>query len=272
MRSIVAILAVTLWAGALAAQDRAQTLADIRQELSVLYVDIQRLKTELSTTGAPQTNTGSGTMLDRVDAIERALQQLTAQTEELEFRIDRVVADGTIRIGDLEFRLVELEGGDVSQLGQTTTLGGDAAVSSTPAAAPTPVTNGPQLANQEAADFDRAQASFDQGDFTAAAAQFKTFNETYPGGPMAVQADLRMGQSLLNVGDTREGARAFLRAFTADQNGPNAAEALYRLGAALGALGTQTEACVTLAEVGVRFPGSAFVGQATEEQSALNCG
>ncbi|MEM7319503.1 MAG: tol-pal system protein, partial [Pseudomonadota bacterium] len=33
-----------------------QTLADIRQELTVLHVEIQRLKREFSTTGAPATN------------------------------------------------------------------------------------------------------------------------------------------------------------------------------------------------------------------------
>ncbi|NDH72449.1 MAG: tol-pal system protein, partial [Rhodobacteraceae bacterium] len=35
------------------AQERAQTLADIRQDLNILYVEIQRLKGELSTTQGP---------------------------------------------------------------------------------------------------------------------------------------------------------------------------------------------------------------------------
>ena len=40
------------------AQD--QTLADIRQQLTVLYTDVQRLHTELSTTGALTTGAGEG--------------------------------------------------------------------------------------------------------------------------------------------------------------------------------------------------------------------
>ena len=54
----------------LPAQDRAQTLADIRQELTVLYVEMQRLKGELNTTGGASAPSGGGSMLDRVNAIE----------------------------------------------------------------------------------------------------------------------------------------------------------------------------------------------------------
>ena len=107
------------------AQEREQTLADIRQELTVLHVEVQRLNRELSTTGAPSPSLAGSSVLDRVTAIETELQKLTAKTEQLQFRIQSIVKDGTNRIGDLEFRLVELEGGDLSTLGETTTLGGD---------------------------------------------------------------------------------------------------------------------------------------------------
>lgn len=263
---VAMVLALPLWA-----QEREQSLADIRQELSVLYLDVQRLRTELSTTGAPQVNTNGNTVLERVDAIERELQRLTGQTEQLEFRIGQIVADGTNRIGDLEFRLVELEGGDVSQLGETTTLGGQV-VPAAPVPLVAPETSGPQLATAETSDFEQAQTLFDDGNFADAAAQFGSFNEKYPGGPLAVQADLRRGEALMIIGDTREGARAFLRAFSTDQTGPDAPEALFRLGAALGVLGTINEACVTLAEVPARFPDSPFVTDAIAERQTLSCG
>ena len=90
------------------AQDRAQTLADVRQELTVLNVELARLRTELNTTGAPAP-VGSGTPLDRVNSIETALQRLTAKTEELEFRLNSIATDGANRLGDLSFRLCEHE-------------------------------------------------------------------------------------------------------------------------------------------------------------------
>ena len=92
-------------------KDRAQTLADIRQDLNILYVEVQRLKGELSTTQGPSVSVAAGSVLERVQSIETELQRLTALSEELQFRVERVVQDGTNRVGDLEFRLVELEGG-----------------------------------------------------------------------------------------------------------------------------------------------------------------
>ncbi|UWR23383.1 tol-pal system protein YbgF [Sulfitobacter sp. S190] len=256
-----------------AAQD-AQTLADIRQELTVLNTEMQKLKRELSTTGkaGQDSQLAAGSVLERVNAMESELTRVTAKAEELEFRINRIVNDGTRRIADLEFRLVELEGGDISTLGQTSTLGGDdQATAPPPAVAPPLETNGAQLAVGEQDDFKRAQEALAESDFRTAADQFATFNQTYPGSPLSTQADVRRGDALRGLGDVREAARAYLAAFSGAPTGPFAAEALFQLGSALGELGQTSEACVTLGEVGVRFPDSAFVSQAAGRQQALGC-
>jgi tol-pal system protein YbgF len=263
------VICCALWPFGAAAQD-AQTLADVRQELTVLSVEIQKLGRELLTTGTSQNQLGGGSLLDRVNGIESELQRLTSKTEELEFRIGRVVADGTNRIGDLEFRLVELEGGDISTLGETSTLGGGAPAT-TPVISPIPQGSEDQLATQEAADFERANEALASGNFQAAAEQFATFNQTYPGGPLSVQADLQRGEALESLGDTRTAARAYLDAFSADQNGANAPAALYKLGLALGQLGQTQEACVTLGEVSARFPSSEAAQQANDQMRELGC-
>ena len=263
------------------AQD-AQTLADVRQELTVLNVEVQKLRRELSTTGGASVAVTGGSVLERVNAMESELQRLTSKTEELENRINRVVTDGTNRIGDLEFRLVELEGGDVGSLGQTSTLGGGEMPATMAPATPVPApadplantstpTNTAELAVGEKTDFERAKAALADGDFRSAADQFATFNQTYPGGPLGPEADLRRGDALDGLGDTREAARAYLASFSADPAGPVAAEALYQLGSSLGALGQTQEACVTLGEVASRFPTSPFVAQAQSERSVLAC-
>ena len=277
------IVALGLAFGPVAAQAQdAQTLADVRQELTVLNVEVQKLRRELSTTGGASVAVTGGSVLERVNAMESELQRLTSKTEELENRINRVVTDGTNRIGDLEFRLVELEGGDVGSLGQTSTLGGGEMPATMAPATPVPSpadplantstpTNTAELAVGEKTDFERAKAALADGDFRSAADQFATFNQTYPGGPLGPEADLRRGDALDGLGDTREAARAYLASFSADPAGPVAAEALYQLGSSLGALGQTQEACVTLGEVASRFPTSPFVAQAQSERSVLAC-
>ncbi|MEL7181472.1 MAG: tol-pal system protein, partial [Pseudomonadota bacterium] len=44
-----------------------ETLADIRQQLTALFVDVQRLKRELSTTGGLNTGIVGNTPLDRLN-------------------------------------------------------------------------------------------------------------------------------------------------------------------------------------------------------------
>lgn len=276
-RAILA-LALALGIGVVAAPASAQseeTLADIRQELSVLFVEIQRLKRELVTTGGATGLAGGGSILDRVDAIEGELTRLIAKTEELENRVDRIVRDGTNRIGDLEFRLVELEGGDVSQLGETTTLGGEelpaVAGGSAPAASGATGGGGAELALGEQSDFDAAVASYEAGDYAGAAEAFRVFTETYPGGPLTADAQFLRGASHAALGEDGAAARAYLEAFSIAPEGPRAPGALVGLGTALGRLGQIEEACVTLAEVGFRFPGSAAVAEAEAERSRLAC-
>ena len=270
--AMMMVLGLAFGPVAVQAQD-AQTLADVRQELTVLNVEVQKLRRELSTTGGASLNLSGNSVLDRMNAMESELQRLTSKTEELENRINRVVTDGTNRIGDLEFRLVELEGGDVGAIGETSTLGGgDMPATNTAPIAPTaPSTNTAELAIGEADDFERAKAALATGDFRTAADQFATFNQTYPGGPLGPEAELRRGDALSGLGDTREAARAYLASFSSDPVGPVAPEALYQLGKSLGALEQRQEACVTLGEVATRFPSSPFVPQAANERAALNC-
>ena len=121
----------------------------------------------------------------------------------MEFRVDRVVQDGTNRIGDLEFRLCELESDcDIGQLEQGTTLGGV-----TPATGNTTTdtdgaasTDGPQLAVGEQADFDTATQALNEGSHAAAAEQFAAFLDNYPGSPLAADAGLKRGEALEGAG------------------------------------------------------------------------
>ncbi len=261
------------------AQDRAQTLADIRQELTVLYVELQRLGTELNTTGAARVPAGGGTTLDRVNALQAEIGRLTGQIEQIEHRVSALVRDGTNRVGDLEFRLCELEAEcDVSSLGETPVLGGGTlpqVAAPLPSAMPTDPgaasIGGGELAVAEQADFDRAKEAFDGGDMVAAAEGFLRFAETYPGGPLSADASFFAGEALTQQGRIAEAARAYLAAYSAVPPGQHTTQALLKLGAALGELGHVTEACVMFDELITAYPGSAEVSAAEAARMALSC-
>jgi tol-pal system protein YbgF len=278
MKPVIALaLAFGLSATPLAAQSQAETLADIRQELTVLYVEIQRLKGELNTTQGASGSGGTGSLLDRVNAIEAQLAHLTNKTEELQFRIDQVVKDGTNRVGDLEFRLCELEADcDISSLGETPTLGGGAfpevATPTTPGLPLDPAAPATgQLAVAEQADFDAAVSALEEGRSEQAAELFAAFLENYPGGPMSGEANYLRGEALAELGLVADAARAYLASYSGSPQGARAPDALLKLGIALGQLGQVSEACVTLGEVANRFPAAPAVAEAAQARASLGC-
>ncbi|MEM9844897.1 MAG: tol-pal system protein YbgF [Pseudomonadota bacterium] len=269
------------WASVPASAQSDETLADIRQQLSVIFVEIQRLNRELSTTGGVGSVNVGGTVLDRVAAIEAEVQRLTQKTEQLEFRVESIVRDGTNRIGDLEFQLCELQAGcDIATLEVGQTLGGvdaasgagvGASIETGSDASVLPDENGVELAIGEKADFDAATALLDAGDYTQAATQFERFKSNYPGSPLMAQAGLNQGEALEAAGDLTGAARVYLDTFSAAPQGPMAAQALFLVGRSLGRLGKTQEACVTLGEVPLRFPSAGAAAEAQAAQQQLGC-
>ena len=257
---------------AVQAQDRDQTLADIRQEMSVLYVEVQRLKRELSTTGAPSSNLGGNSPLERIDAMEASLQRLTARTEEMEYKINQIAKVGGNQIGDLEFRLCELEANcDLGSLSDGTTLG-NVDTAAAPSVVLTPTRNdGLELAVGEKADFEAAQASVEGGDYTGATQQLGKFVQNYPGSPLSAQAYFMQGDAYEKLGDTRPAARAYLDAFSSAPDGDIAPQSLYKVGTTLRDLGQQAEACQMFEQVGVRFPNSAVTSDAQSAGQNMGC-
>ena len=201
------VLAAGLVLGALpaVAQDKAQSLADIRAELNQLTADLQSLRAQLVASGpAGFAAAGGDSAIDRMNAMEARLAELTGQTEQLQNRIDRVVKDGTTRIGDIEFRLCEMEEGcDLGSL-TTPTLGEQGGSSPLPGSdqqgALAPASPKPQagaaMTAAEKADFDRAQGVLGQGDFRRAADLFAAIAQTHAGSPLTAQALFLRGAAL----------------------------------------------------------------------------
>ena len=226
------------------AQTQAETLEDLRLDISALSEVMQDLRNELLATGNSGVSQDSvGDILQRLNTLEGELSAALGLVETLEFRVVQIADDAARRIGDLEFRLTELEGGDTNALGTTVPLGGASGITD----------NTPQLASDEQRSFNMAVAFHDAGQFQASADQYMAFITTYPGGPLTSEAQYRRGVALAGLQDWGTAARSFLDSFSGTPDGPFAAVSLYELSVSLGALGQTDQACLTLDEIAIRY-------------------
>ena len=273
MRAFLAAC-LALWVATLPVAAQQQSLADVRAELGVLDGQIRLLRDELVRRGS-----GGGlpadpaTALTRLDQLEAELRRLTDRVDVLTNDVRRIVDDATNRVGDIEFRLTELEGGDTSVLAKPEPLGGGVTgprPRPAPAAGPAPGGDTPLVATEKT-DFDAAVAAADAGDNAKAAELFGSFLANYPGGPLQTEAQFRRGEALAAAADWRGAARSYLDAFSGAPQGPLAPRALLRLAVALGELGQVDEACLTLTEVDTRYPGSEVAGEVASQRATLRC-
>ncbi len=253
--------ALALGVALLAAPAQAESVAELRSELSALSTAVAELARELSSGEAASQPGFDGSLIDRVDRIREELARLTGRTEELEFRIRRAIDEASNRLGDLEFRLTELEGGDTSALPPPRPLGGDSGS-----------TEGtPQLAAGEQSAFDRARELSEQGDYEAAAEALAQFIELYPGSPLGAEASMLLGAAHRARGAESDAARTYLNLYLADTEGSDAPRALLALGESLGRLDQRDEACVMFDELRERFPSSSEALEAEEARARLSC-
>jgi tol-pal system protein YbgF len=273
VRGLVALAVAAMLALAAPAAAQGQNLADVKAELDTLSAQIGQLRNELVRTGAAgglPTEAASG--LTRLDQLEAELKRLTDRVDVLTNDVIRITEDASNRVGDIEFRLTELEGGDTSVKPEPAQLGGGVTrpMPRPVAAAVAPPGTG-TLAVAEQSDFDAAVAAASAGDNARAAELFAKFLQDYPGGPLATEAQYRRGEALAAAQDWRGAARSFLDAFSGAPQDPRAPHALYQLAVSLGNLGQVTEACLTLTEVDNRYPGSEVAGQVAAQRQALAC-
>ncbi|MCC5959584.1 MAG: tetratricopeptide repeat protein [Rhodobacteraceae bacterium] len=250
--------------------EQGDSLAQLRSEISALSALVADLAANLSSGsgGAAQTQGFDGSMIDQVERIREELASLTARAEALEFRIRSVVDDASNRIGDMEFRLTELEGGDTSALPPTPPLGGENGATSGGVSDPVPA---PQLAAGEQSAFDAARALLDDGDTDAGKSALSVFLETYPGSPLAAQASTLLAQAQRGSGAESDAARTWLNLYLANPEGPDAPHALLELGNSLAQLGQQAEACVMFEELFTRFPDAPQAPDARDAHSRQEC-
>ena len=271
---VSALAAFAFFGGMAAAQENSgETLADIRAQLLELYGQMEALRRELIPSAARPREIGPSDLgsLRRIDGLERELRESMAKVEELEFRILRIAEDGNRQIRDLEFMLMELAGNDLSQLTVGQPLGEELRPVSTVSANGSAETVVADFSSLEEEGFNRAMQAYQNGEIQSAIEQFSELAEAYPEGRFVADAHYFRGEALYFQEKWLEAGKAFLAAFAHDNAGPTAAKSMLRLGESLIELGQTNEACTILRDVGARFPDSGEAGLADAQLANLDC-
>lgn len=200
------------------------------------------------------------TLDQRLDALERQVSDVLRQAEEngnrlrtLEAELAKVRTDQQQRIATLEQRI------------------NDAATAPAPPPAaiePAPVSLKPatkakaDTAEPKATDADSTTAAdpgedaysegfrlWQAGSYDAAITSLRAFNSAYPKHRRVSYAKNLIGRALLDKGDARGAAEAFLANYRGNSKGERAQDSLYYLGQALMKLGQPGQACKAYAEL-----------------------
>lgn len=295
--AVAAMLASALAAGPVAAQGwtgSGETLDDLRYRLGIVDAELADIRARLQAAGAGRAAAGGapaagGDALVRLDRLEVEIRRLTGEIEQLGFQQRQIAEDATRRFGDIEFRLTELEGGDVGALRPPEPLGGlrggtgggfgggtgggtgRTAAPASSGAGPAPAL--PQAPAGERGDLALAVADIQQGRFDQGEERLARFIAENPQSPRAADANFWLGRSHFVRGAFAEAARRHLAGYNVDRQGPMAPRNLLQLGVTLGRLGQVSEACLTLREVRAQFPeaGRDILNAADAERDNLAC-
>jgi len=235
-------------------------LADLRADVDILSGMVADLRVELVQSGQISGPSG-GDFLARIGALESGLMRMIAQTETVQLRLDRVIADASNRVADIEFRLSELEGMDPASLPQPPALGEAGA-------------REPEAPIAQETSFEQARRLMAGGDYRAALDLLETEAAALAFDPDRVQRAFLRGEALSVLGFIEAAAQAYLDAFSAAPDDALAPQALLRLGQTLGDMGAIVDACITLGEVGARYLGlehAATLEAAAAARSAFEC-
>jgi tol-pal system protein YbgF len=227
-------------------------------------------------------------LTSRVDALERQLQTLTAQSEQDSFQLHQLQDQVNRFKADAEFRLNALEG-KPNSAGAPPAAAPLPPISSEPAPpvpratpAPTPAKPAAAASPAPAAGVDAAEAEYlaayqfvRESKYPEAEVALKAYVAKYPKNKRASYAQHWLGRSYLADGKPASAAEAFLANYTTMPRGDRAPDSLYWLGQSLMKLNKPADACKVYGELldvyGAKMS-AAFKDQTAKARAAANCG
>jgi tol-pal system protein YbgF len=196
----------------------------------------------------------------RLDEVQGAMRQLRGRLEELEHGNEALAKQQRDLYADLDKRLAAASGAAAagaaaggaaigSATGETAAAGGATAPGAAAAAGNTP-------SSVEQAVYTQAFDALKAGSYSVAITGFKDFLGTYPGSPLAENAQYWLGEAYYVNHDYEAAAGAFRTVLRKWPDSRKAPDALLKLGYTQYALKQHSAARATLTEVMQKYPGS----------------
>ena len=134
--------------------------------------------------------------------------------------------------------------------------------------------NTPTKISEEEEIFSTALTLHDSGKSTEAENKFSDFIEKYPNSSLLSSAFYWRAETKARQENWIGAANDYLESFSISPSGENSPKTLFGLGVSLGAIGEKEQACLTLEEVGMRFPdiGAVLSQNIEKAKKLLSCG
>jgi tol-pal system protein YbgF len=235
----------------------------VSPEEDPVYIRLNDLDARVQRIERVLTNQSLLQLAQRIDALQGEVRGLRGEVELLQNQSEGGKTQSRNLYGDLEKRLAALE-----------TLGGVGAGGASSGSAigspgvGAPAAGAASLAGEQAS-YDAAFNALKGADYPKAIANFKGFLGTYPGSPLASNAQYWLGEAYYVTRAYDDAIVAFRKVTTDWPDSRKAPDALVKIGFTQSALNRNSEARATLEEVTRRYPGTEAANLATERLKRL---
>jgi tol-pal system protein YbgF len=233
----------------------------VSPEEDPVYIRMNDLDARVQRIERVVTNQSLIEMAQRIDALQAELRAMRGEVEVLQNQSEGGKNQTRSLYGDLEKRIAALE-----------TLGGvGGAGAGVLGAAPPPLGAAP-AGGSEQGSYDAAFTALKSSDYPRAIAGFKNFVATYPGSPLASNAQYWLGEAYYVNREYPNAIGAFQRVITEWPDSRKAPDALVKVGFTQAALGKTAEARDTLENVQKRYPGTEAAALAADRLKRMSNG
>ena len=134
-------------------------------------------------------------------------------------------------------------------------------------------TSGKPQVTGAAQAYDQAFAYLQQNNYADAQRAFGDFLKNFPQHPLAANAEYWLGETYFAQTQYTTAAKTFAKAFQDHPQGQKAPDALLKLALTLDKMSKKDDACLTLQELGKRFPSgpASVMKRASEEGQRMGC-